>query len=798
MNNQKIKEFPITPHLEEICTKLKNSPSRFLILTAQTAAGKSTVFPLSLLEAFPGKILMTEPRRLAVLGVANRLSSLLDEECGNTIGYKIHLENKISQKTKLEVVTEAILVRQLQENVDLANFNVVVLDEFHERSIYTDLALAFLKEAMTLRDDLFVVVMSATMDTQKLQEYLGKETPIVDVPGRQFPVEISYESNMSVEQAILREVNERSPGNILAFLPGIAEIRRAEENLKEKLQAAGVELQILHSSISLDEQKKVLSPWEKNMPRRVILSSAIAETSLTVPGVTCVIDSGLSRINRMNVESGMEWLSTETESEFSACQRSGRAGRLQPGKCIRLWSKADSRIKNMPAEIKRADLANLILECAERGVNNLQNIEWFEPPEESAWKGCFELLYRLELLDEKGRITKKGSAALKLGIHPRLACIVLGGGPGGLEKALPFVLKYSQYNKSAPGMQRRFMEDLRKRVEACGFTSNGAISKGATDTEQGLATSAGLLLYGFPDRLARRGSEVGVEPAEYQFYSGRKALLYNCGANASEWIVAPEVHFGKREGTVLAFEALEKNVVNEWLPGKTEEKNICRFVNGKIEKQKVEVYGQIILKSQKLVAQKEDLAAAWCTEVQEKGIACLPLDKKSELFLQRAAFLFEHSKNENMEERLLNQVNDWLPPFITSGNKLNAETVYSALSWFLDGKTVDKEVPEQIILPNGKKAKVKYEKLASPEDKNKLIIRPVIEIIIQRAFGCFETPRICGIKALLRLLSPANRPLQITDDLENFWTGAWPEICKEMKGRYPKHNWDYKIVEKGE
>lgn len=799
MNKSKISEFPITPYLEEICSKLNGSASRFLILTAQTAAGKSTVFPLSLLDAFKGKVLMTEPRRLAVLGVASRLSSLLEEECGSTIGYKIHLEKKITSKTRLEVVTEAILVRQLQEDPALENYQVVVLDEFHERSIYTDMALAFLKEAMTLRDDLFVVVMSATMDTQKLQEYLGDDTPIVEVPGRQFPVDISYESNMTVEQAVLKEVNERSPGNILAFLPGIAEIRRAEENLKEQLPAdKPVVLQILHSSITLDEQKKVLAPWENSMPRRVILSSAIAETSLTVPGVTCVIDSGLSRINRMNVESGMERLSTETESEFSATQRAGRAGRLQAGKCIRLWSKADPRIKNMPAEIRRADLAILVLECAERGVYNLQNIDWFEPPEEAAWNECFKLLNQLRLLDDAGRITKKGKAALGLGVHPRLACIALKAGAGvgtktsattttcgGSTKALQLVLKYSQYAKSAPNIQKRFLEDLQHRIESGGYSGDSA--------KEGM-----LLLCGYPDRLARRTSELGVEPAEYQFAGGRKALLYECGGKASEWIVAPEVNFGNRQGTIQAFEPLETGKVNEWLPGRTVEKTVCQFVNGKVEKQKVEAYGVIIIKSQRLAADKGDLAAAWCTEVLEKGIMCLPSDKKLDNFLQRASFYFEHNGKGNLEKQIQEKVNDWLPPFITAGTKLTAETVYSGLYWFLDGANIDKDVPEQITLPNGKKTKVKYEKLASPEDKNKLIIRPVIEIIIQRAFGCFETPRICGVKALLRLLSPAQRPLQITDDLENFWTGAWPEICKEMKGRYPKHNWDYKIVEKGE
>ncbi len=296
-------QYPITP---------------YLILTAETAAGKSTVLPLALLQNFSGKMIMTEPRRIAVLGVANRLT---ESAATGEVGYKIHLENNITKDTRLEVVTEAILVRQLQSDPALEDYNVVVLDEFHERSVNTDLALAFLKEAMLLRDDLFVVIMSATIDTKKLQEYLGDcgETPVFKVPGRQFPVQVLYEPEKSVVSAV-REVitNLSSSGltrgsvqhkNILVFLPGISDIRKAQDSLLETGlfdENSDNELCILHSSISLEEQKRVLKETRK---RRVILSSAIAETSLTVPGVSTVIDSGLARINRLDINTGMEKLS---------------------------------------------------------------------------------------------------------------------------------------------------------------------------------------------------------------------------------------------------------------------------------------------------------------------------------------------------------------------------------------------------------------------------------------------------------------------------------------------------------
>ena len=346
-------QYPITPYLDDICVALRESPSRFLILTAETAAGKSTVLPLALLQNFSGKMIMTEPRRIAVLGVANRLAESANS---GEVGYKIHLENHITKETRLEVVTEAILIRQLQSDPALEDYNVIVLDEFHERSVNTDLALAFLKESMMLRDDLFVVIMSATINTKKLQEYLSDcgETPVFKLPGRQFPVQVLYEPQKSVVSAVreaLSSFESVQYKNILVFLPSISDIRKAQEALLDTGlfdDDGDNELCILHSSISLEEQKRVLKETTK---RRVILSSAIAETSLTVPGVTTVIDSGLARINRLDINTGMEKLTTETESEFSAEQRKGRAGRLCEGTCIRLWNKHDPRIKELAPEI---------------------------------------------------------------------------------------------------------------------------------------------------------------------------------------------------------------------------------------------------------------------------------------------------------------------------------------------------------------------------------------------------------------------------------------------------------------
>lgn len=389
---ENLQNLPIAPFLNTICETLENSPSRFLVLTAETAAGKSTAVPVALLKKFIGKILMLEPRRLATVALANRISDLLCEQTGNTVGYTLSLESKTSANTRLEIITEAILTRRLQNDPLLEDVNVIILDEFHERSVHSDIALAFLKETMAVRNDLFVVVMSATMDSKKIAEYLATPaTPVLTIPGRQFPVKIVYKDKISVKNAVLEEFkeiektpvqNERSvvqtnyrTDSILVFLPGIYEISKAKTELENCIPPDKAEICVLHSSIPLNEQKKILSPVLNSSPRRIILSSAIAETSLTVPGVTTVIDSGLVRVNKMNVALGMETLSTEKINQFSADQRAGRAGRLMSGKCVRLWNQFEPLKKELSPEILRCNLANLVLECAQWGSVNLDSFE---------------------------------------------------------------------------------------------------------------------------------------------------------------------------------------------------------------------------------------------------------------------------------------------------------------------------------------------------------------------------------------------------------------------------------------
>ncbi len=819
-----LSSLPIFPFLEKICDELKSSESRFLVLTAETAAGKSTAVPIALLEQFKGKILMLEPRRLAASAIADRLSDLLGEETGKTVGYRLHLDSKVSESTRLEVITEAILTRRLQSDPLLEDVNVIVLDEFHERSIHSDLALAFLKETMLLRDDLFVIVMSATINYRSLSEHLGSNenpAPVMQIPGRQFPVEIEYKPNLSLASTIFEELKKdashgrdglktnqhNSPDSdkkyrsdtILAFLPGIYDIKKTKSELENYISEADIdcEILILHSSVPLSEQRKVLRPCSSDSSRRVILSSAIAETSLTVPGVTVVIDSGLCRVNKMNVALGMEHLVTENESLFSAEQRAGRAGRVAAGRCVRLWDKNDARVEQNPPEILRADLTSLVLECAEWGATEIEKLDWLTPPKKSSWNAARNLLEMLDCIEikknpdgtEASKITEKGKAVLRLGLHPRLACVALAG---GAEAVLPF----SEYAGASPERQKIFLNDLKRRLKDISV--------------QGKVAEAVPVLAGYPDRLALISSETppNAEKAEYQFPSGRTAWLSRellSQARISSfpaWLVAPEVDAGDRTGKIYSFEALSENQAEDFLKKHSKSEIKVEFIgltsgsdfkNLSVQKKEILSYGAIILKEKRLSSSDEDFALALCDLVAKKGLDSLPIDSKIDDFLLRTEFYIKSGEKSTCElqkkfESLAENAQEWLRPFVKS-QKINAQDIYDALYWYLEGSEIDSKVPLKITLANGRKRKIIYEKKADGE------IVPTLEIIIQQIFGCFETPKILGKPVLLKLLSPASWPLQITNDLANFWNGAWIEICKEMKGRYPKHNWDYRVCE---
>ena len=818
----KIKNLPIYGYLDDICEKLKNSKSRFLILNAETAAGKSTAIPLALLKNFSKSIYMLEPRRIAALNIANRVSYLLGEDCGKTCGYQVHLDSKISKETRFTVMTEALFIRKIQSNPELEGVNVVVLDEFHERSLYTDLALSFLCDAMELRDNLFVIIMSATINVNKIKFFLmerfcefnksknqfeEKESeiekdkdfvPTYFVEGRGFPVEVEYRPGENIEKLLLEIVNKKddySKGDILVFLPGKREILQTKNNLEK--YCLKEEVLILHSSVPFEEQKKVLSKGTDSK-RRIILSSSIAETSVTIPDITVVVDSGFCRYSQYNQKAGMECLVTKNESVFNAEQRKGRAGRIQKGKCYRMWAKSDKRADENQPEILRADLSGFLLECAEWGIKDFSSIKCLDKPAEQSWIAAQELLKVLNCLSEENKITDLGKAVLTCGVNIRTACIALSGIPFGKEKfstafasEIECSLTGTEYNRKKTEENLLFrVQNVKKK-----FNLSQEFNTKSTDFSTTYA-----LLCGFPDRLGKMVKKTaGQENDEnlYQFYSGKILKMGTGKFSNAEYIVALSIDAGTDVGRIFEFKEIEATLAEEYMKTRAVKKiHTCFEKNLKeIRKYEILAFGKIALATKKLDVEEKDYFDAWSNRVKEEGLNCLPMSEKTKTFLKRVKFYVQEKKEKVLDEKInraKENISEWLLPFCSNQkdfkNQINEKNIYDAMYWYFDGSEIDKNVPETIILPNKNKMKIQY------ESQNEKII-PFAEIIIQRIFGTFKSPQILGHPVLLKLLSPAKRPLQITSDLENFWKNTWPEICNEMKGRYPKHNWNYKIAE---
>ena len=786
-----LENLPIYPHLDTICESLKNSESHFLVLTGNTGCGKSTAIPFALMKHFSGNILMLEPRRIAVLNIAMRVSSLLGENVGQTCGYSMHLDTKHSDRTRFMVLTEAILTRKLQNDPSLVGISVIVIDEFHERSLDIDLALAFLKEVMSLRDDLYVIVMSATIDTKKICEYFGGESvcPHYSVPGKMFPVDILYKKDWSVSKAVLECLNQNDGGSILAFLPGIREINQTKKELEEKIDPSTLDLQILHSSVPIEQQKKVLQK-STDSRRRVILSSAIAETSLTVPNISVVIDSGLARVTEFSPKIGMERLVTKRVSLFNADQRSGRAGRTGSGKCIRLWSENEKLVLSQIPEILRTDLTTLVLECAEWGAGDLQSVDWLDKPSAGAWEAALDTLNMLGCVHDR-KITGLGKACLSLGVHPRLGCVALSGIPfGKTDFSTRLAVDYLLTDQTNQRIRELYVENLKKRVQIA--TKNYDFSTSFPQVQNQFSTAYALLC-GYSDRIAVQESP---NSCRYEFPSGRFASIFDKKQALPNYIVAPDVDAGESQGKIYSYEPVDSELAIKFMQDRAKSfEQINMGTDNSVTKNQVTAYGKIVLKKVRLPVQDEDYVKAVCGRVKTDGIKILPLNQSTESFLKRVQFYIKNGTDEIQDqakirerfENLQQSVDEWFPPFVHSKQNLNGESVYNAFFYYLDGDLINKKVPKEIVLANGKKRKIVYENQSDE-------IVPVLEIIIQQLFGCFQTPKIMGVPVLLKLLSPARRPLQITRDLENFWKNTWPEICTEMRGRYPKHCWDYKTI----
>ena len=792
--------LPVSAVLDELLTALQSAPQ--VLLHAPTGAGKSTWLPLQILAkaGLPGRIIMLEPRRLAAKNVAYRLAQQLGEEPGQTVGYRMRAESKSGPHTRLEVVTEGILTRMLQQDAELQGVSLVILDEFHERSLQADLALALLLDVQQgLRDDLKLLIMSATLDNARMTQLLP-QAPVVVSEGRSFPVERQYQPLAShqrledgVAAAVKRLLSEQS-GSLLLFLPGVAEINRVLERLNGEV-AADTDLCPLYGALPLAQQQKALQPSPAGR-RKVVLATNIAETSLTIEGIRLVVDSGLERVARYDVRNGLTRLVTQRISQASMIQRAGRAGRLEPGICWHLFAKeqAERAAEHAEPEILQSDLAGFWLELLQWGCHDVGQLTWLDRPPETALAAARKLLQHLGATDDGGKLTARGRQMAMLGCEPRLAAMLTQGAEQGTDglataAALAALLEEPPRNgqmdigywlsRPQPNWQRRAAQ-LARRLQP---------RSGQIDAD--LAPS--LLALAFTDRIAQRRGQDG----RYLLANGMGAAMNQDEAlSRAPWLIAPSLLQGHNspDARILLALPVEIDALAAQLPAIVSQQTAVEWdeEKGTLRAWKRQQIGRLTLRAQPLAKPAdEELQLALLNWVRAQGIAVLNWDTAAEqlrLRLQCAQnWLPEAAWPAVDDESLLERLEQWLLPSLNGVRDMRglkqvniAEALARLLDW-QQKQRLDNALPTHYTVPTGSRLPIRYD-AGKP---------PALAVRLQEVFGEQRSPMLAEgrIPVVLELLSPAHRPLQITGDLAAFWQGAYREVQKEMKGRYPKHVW---------
>lgn len=828
-----------------IIPQLKNAlrEKRSVVLSSPPGSGKTTVVPLTLLEEeWLGNrsIIILEPRRLATRMAAGRMASILEEPVGKTVGYRVRFDTNVSDATRIEVVTEGILTRRLQRDPELAGVGLIIFDEFHERSLHADLALALCMDVMDgFRDDLKILIMSATLDVENISGLL-KDAEVINGKGREYPVDIrladekmhkgrygALEQNTfffvhcvnQMKNAITRAAHEEQ-GDILAFLPGAGEIRQTAEKLSGWAQDEEITLYPLYGTLSKKFQDKAVVPDPKGK-RRLVLATSIAETSLTIEGVRIVIDSGWSRVQRFDPNSGLSRLTTVRVSRASADQRAGRAGRTEPGVCYRLWGRMiDEQLKpHSRPEILDADLAWLVLELAHWGVVDSGNLKWLDQPPTGHYEQAVNLLILLGALDREGRITRLGERMAALPVHPRLARMLVAAEQNGVgvEKAcdLAAVLAERDIFRSGQGpapvdieARLQILNDYRKAgkrknisyqyvdLSSCKVIDNAAgqfarMLKRKKTNKAAMSVGA-LLAYAYPDRIAQ------FRPAAHDRYlitNGRGACLPECDRLINTpYLIAAHLDAGRVDGRIYLAASITEDELYEAFEENIQTVEHVSWDN-KLEKvvmAKQDFLQQLVLTSVPLDnVDPEAVRGAMLEGIRRMGLDVLPWTREAKTVQARILLLREHLPNlawpDCSDKAMLQNLDEWLGPYldgITQRKNLSALNMESILINQLDWnlkQQLDKEAPTHIRVPSGTNKKLQYA-IEGP---------PVLPVRLQEMFGLRDTPRICMgmVKVMLHLLSPAQRPIQITQDLKGFWNNTYPEVKKELKGRYPKHYW---------
>ena len=792
-----VSSLPVAAVLPELLTALQHAPQTLLI--APTGAGKSTWLPLQILQQgeLSGRILLLEPRRLAARNVAQRLAELLGEACGETVGYRMRAETCVGPNTRLEVVTEGILTRLIQRDPELSGISLVILDEFHERSLQADLALALLLDVQQgLRDDLKLLIMSATLDNERLQTLLP-QAPVVVSEGRAFPVERRYQglsAHQRFDDAVAQAVSgllREEPGSLLLFLPGVGEIQRVQEQLAERV-ASDVMLCPLYGALSLSEQRKAILPAPAGF-RKVVLATNIAETSLTIEGIRLVVDSAQERVARFDARTGLTRLVTQRVSQASMTQRAGRAGRLEPGICLHLVGKeqAERAAAQAEPEILQSDLSGLLLELLQWGCRDIGELSWLDKPPAVNLQAARALLSQLGAL-ENGTLTARGRQMAQLGNDPRLAAMLVAANnadeqataarlaalleepPRGRESDLRSAFSRSQGNWQARSGQ------LLKRLKSSGGRSD-------------ISLAAGLLAQAFGDRIARRRGLDG----RYQLANGMGAMLDQDDAlSRYEWLIAPLLLQGSNtpDARILLALPLDLDALIADYPHLLQQSDSVEWdeAQGTLKAFRRWRLGQLVVKTQPLSKpSEEELHRAMLNGIREKGLSVLNWTPEAEQLRLRLAcaarWLPEHPWPAVDDEALLATLEKWLLPELNGVHSLRAlknlnlaAALNHLLEWSLRQR-LDSALPTHYTVPTGSRIAIRYD-ADNP---------PALAVRMQEMFGEAATPVIAEgrVPLTLELLSPAQRPLQITRDLAAFWRGAYREVQKEMKGRYPKHVW---------
>ncbi|EJL89846.1 ATP-dependent helicase HrpB [Pantoea sp. GM01] len=793
-----LSELPVSEVLPELLAALAQSPQ--VLLAAPTGAGKSTWLPLQLLQhaKLPGRIIMLEPRRLAARNVAQRLAELLGEQPGATVGYRMRGENCCGANTRLEVVTEGILTRMLQRDPMLEGVSLVILDEFHERSLQADLALALLLDVQQgLRDDLKILLMSATLDNQRLRQLLP-DAPFVVSEGRSFPVTRRYaslNSQQRFEEAVAREVAQllrEEPGSLLLFLPGVAEIERVKRELEARV-GEEVDLSPLYGALSLDAQRRAILPSPAGR-RKVVLATNIAETSLTIEGIRLVVDSALERSAQFDVRSGVTRLQTQRISQASMTQRAGRAGRLEPGICLHLLPQEQAlrAAAQSEPEILNSDLASLQIDLLQWGCREAAQLSWLDAPPPRNLRAACARLTQLGAL-ENHQLNARGRKMAALGSDPRLSAILVAAGQNNDAIASAALLVAiledpprsgsvdlrDALNHPQSHWQRRARQ-WQKRLNASGGRINPDLFPQ-------------LLAAGFADRLAQRRGD----SARYQLANGIGAMLNEQdGLSRYEWLIAPTLLQGASSADARMLLALpvEIDALRQQCPTLVEQRTDVEWdeEKGTLRAWKRELIGALVLKAQPQARpDAEILHPAMLRWIREKGLSVLGWKADAEQLRLRvqcaAQWLPQEAWPQLDDDSLLESLESWLLPEMSAVRDLKGLQSINLVSALLHLLTwsqrqrLDSVLPTHYTVPTGSRLPIRY-------DAEK---PPALAVRIQEMFGEAQNPAVAEgrVPLVLELLSPAHRPLQITRDLAAFWRGAYPEVQKEMKGRYPKHPW---------